>query len=36
MFDENVKKQFFNMYKFSNHGIVKFILLLLEIAYSDE
>ena len=36
MFDENLKKQFFNMYKFLNHDIGKLISLLLEIAYSDK
>ena len=28
MFDKNLKKQFFNTCKFSNHNIIKFTLLL--------
>ena len=36
MFDENLKKRFFNIYKFSNHDINKFILLLRKIVYPYE
>ena len=32
-FDENLKKQFFNAYRFSSHGIIKFILLLRKGVY---
>ena len=35
-FDENLKKQFFNTYKISNHDINKFILLLQKAVYSYE
>ena len=35
-FDENLKKQFFNTYKFSDHDINKFILLLRNSVYSYE
>ena len=34
--DENLKKQFFNTYKISNHDINKFILLLQKAVYSYE
>ena len=36
MFDGNLKKWFFNTYKFSNHGINKFILLLWKVVYPYE
>ena len=32
-FDENLKKQFFNAYRFSSHDIIKFILLLRKGVY---
>ena len=35
-FDENLKKRVFNMYKFSNHNINKFILLLQKCVYPYE
>ena len=35
-FDENLIKQFFNTYKFSNHDISKFILLSRKDAYPYE
>ena len=35
-FDENLKKKFFNTYKFSNHVISKFILLLPKGVYPYE
>ena len=35
-FYENLKKRFFNKYKFSNHGINKFLLLLREGTYPYE
>ena len=35
-FDENLKKRFSNAYKFSNHDINKFILLLPDHAYPYE
>ena len=35
-FYENLKKRFFNTYKFSNHGINKFVLLLRKGAYPYE
>ena len=36
MFHENLKKQFGNTYKFSNHDIKKFIYLLQEGVYPYE
>ena len=33
MFGENLKKQFFNTFEFSNHDINKFILLLQKGVY---
>ena len=35
-FDENLKKQFFNTYKFCNNDISKFILLLQKRLYPYE
>ena len=35
-FDENLKNRFANMYKFSNHGINKFIFLLQKGIYPYE
>ena len=35
-FEENVKKRFFNTYKFFNHNINKFILLLQKCVYPFE
>ena len=35
-FDENLKKQFFSTYEFSNHNIIKFILLLQKVVYPYE
>ena len=35
-FDEKLKEQYFNTYKFSNHGNNKFILLLRKGVYSYE
>ena len=34
--DENLKKQFLNKYKFSNHNVNKFILLLRKGVYTYE
>ena len=36
MFDKNLKKRLFNTYKFSNHDINKFILLLRKGVHPDE
>ena len=36
MFDENLKKRFANTYKYSNHDINKFILLLQKRVYPYE
>ena len=36
IFDENLKKRFFNTYKLSNHNINKFILLFRKSVYSYE
>ena len=35
-FDEKLKEQFFNTYKFSNHSNNKFILLLRKVVYPYE
>ena len=35
-FDENLKKRFANTYKFSNHDIYRFILLLRKCVYTYE
>ena len=35
-FDENLKKLFLNIYKFSNHDIIMFILLLQKGVYPYE
>ena len=36
MFHEKLKKQFVNTYKFSNHDVNKFILLVQEVVYLYE
>ena len=36
MFDENLKKRFFNTYKLSNHDINTFIIFLRKSVYSHE
>ena len=36
MFDENFKKQFANIYKFSNYEINKLVLLLQKAVYPDQ
>ena len=36
MFDENLKKRFFNTYKLSNHDINTFIIFLRKSVYSYE
>ena len=36
MFDENLKRRFANKYRFSNHDISKFILLLQKGVYPYE
>ena len=36
MFDKNLKKRLFNTYKFSNHDVNKFILLLRKGVHPDE